>query len=90
MKGATTVAVDQLPQTQQPSERRFLSYDFQTRTGLLAMASGSWDMGTSLAVFEAIDPRVANVFTLSNGDVPDTAYVRVNGEWRATVLRKPS
>jgi hypothetical protein len=73
-----------------PGERRFLSYDFQTRTGFLVMASGSWDLGAGLALFEAIDPRVADVFTFSNGGVPDTAYTRVDGEWRVEVLRKPS
>jgi hypothetical protein len=74
-------------------DRRFLcyahklDYDFEQRHGRLYL--GGYPHGPAvIELFEAIDPRVVRVDTFE-GERPDSAYVKEEGEWRLYRLRAP-
>jgi hypothetical protein len=68
---------------------RRLEYDFETRTGILHLGSGSCtDMSGCIKLFKGIDPEVLAIHTLSlpfdRADPPlenrkDTSYIRKKG-----------
>ncbi len=60
-----------------------LTYNFDDKTGILVMAEGDCcDMAGCIALFQAIDPAVKGIATVS-GDKPDTMYVRSAAGWVA-------
>jgi hypothetical protein len=64
-------------------EIKSLSYDFDEKVGTLVMEDGDCcDMAGCIALFEAIDPAVKGIATIS-GEQPDTMYVRSASGWVA-------
>lgn len=62
---------------------RWLSYDFETKTGLLFMPPACCtDMSGCIKLFEKIDPAVVRIQTIA-GTEADTRYDRIQGEWIA-------
>jgi len=63
-----------------------VTYDFNTRSGVLEMAEGDCcDMAGCIALFSRIDPNVQHIQTVAGSSL-DTAYQRKGEKWRA--LRK--
>ena len=60
-----------------------IEYDFWTRRGILWMAEGNCtDMRGCITLFEAIDPEVVFITTMSGPDL-DTRYDKRTGSWKA-------
>lgn len=70
-----------------------LEYDFRNHVGVLLMPPRACcDMRGCIALFENIDPDVAQIHTVQcKGEhrQSDTAYVKVDGIWRA-LDRRPA
>ena len=60
-----------------------IDYDFQLRRAVVHLPPGDCcDMGGCIAAIEKIDRRAREIQTVA-GDLPDTAYIRIDGEWHA-------
>lgn len=73
---------------------RQIVYDWEARTGHVYMPRmNCTDMSGCIAVFKLIDPDVERIYTYEQDDsreayevyMPDTAYLRGSGTWRAVV-----
>jgi hypothetical protein len=68
-----------------------LSYEFDTRTGVLVMPEGCCtDMSGAIALFRGIDAEVTRIETYG-GAVRDTTYARgPRGKWDARLPATPT
>jgi len=66
-----------------------LSYDFSSKVGILKLPQHCCtDMQGAIKLFQRIDRGVTCVITVA-GDLRDTSYVVVDGEWEARVGEAP-
>ena len=68
---------------------RSIRYDPASRTGYAYLPPGHCvNMSTTVELFTRIDPKVTTICTIS-GDLQDTTYRQVDGEWQAYPPRAP-
>jgi hypothetical protein len=65
---------------------RSITYNYDTRVGIVDIAHGCTDMWGAIDLFKQIDPEVGAVFTFSTGVGQDTFYFRTGtgkNDWKA-------